>query len=297
MGKKFNHTNSKGITIIALAITVVILLILAGVSINQIIGDKSTIKSIESGVNKFEIEEDKDIISEIRKEVSIKNVGEIPLDNLESLLGDRRFPAFSDVEEYNGKEIGKDELVVGCPHGDHSYLVSGDKIEPLPYNIKAIPVIEFSNEIVNKDGTITFDITITCEGGLKSIQLPNEESFIEDLEADKIKRENIKSVVINKSLTEITIKGYTVSQSGKYTFKATSKGNVTRKNTKIINTLVPSGDNITIAYTPTEDTNKNVKVTISKKENLGRQYYIEYQILTSDSTNKIKGWTRYTGEF
>lgn len=202
MKEKLKKEN--GITIVALIITIIILLILVGVSLKTIISDNGTIKSIERGASTFEIEEDKDIISEIRKNVSIKHLGEVPLDNLAETLDERKFTPFTEVKEFNGNPINEDELVVGCPHGDHTYLVTGDGIKALVFNEKDFPIITIDNYIFTPDyeGTgesiAKFNITIECENGLKSITLPNGKT-IDNLTEGNIKTSNISEVKITGS--------------------------------------------------------------------------------------------------
>ena len=52
--------NNKGITIIALAVTVVILIILAGIGIAALTGDNSTIRQAQKGKEVTEIEQEKE---------------------------------------------------------------------------------------------------------------------------------------------------------------------------------------------------------------------------------------------
>ena len=201
---KENLEKENGITIIALIITIIILLILVGVSLKTIISDNGTIKSIERGASTYEIEEDKDIISEIRKNVSIKHLGEVPLNTLSETLDERKFTPYPEVKKFGDEEITEEDIVVGCPHGDHTYLVTGDGIKALIFNKKDFPIITINNYqvIENVNGTgeniASFDITIECESGLTSITLPNGKA-IDNLTESNIKKSNISEVKITES--------------------------------------------------------------------------------------------------
>lgn len=53
--KKINYKNKKGITIIALTITIIVLLILAGVSISMLVGDNKVLNKSEESKKETEI--------------------------------------------------------------------------------------------------------------------------------------------------------------------------------------------------------------------------------------------------
>lgn len=66
---------SKGITLIALVITIIVLLILGGVAINAIIGEGSIIKNAEKAVGEYDnkVEEEGKILNETNKYMENKS--------------------------------------------------------------------------------------------------------------------------------------------------------------------------------------------------------------------------------
>ena len=52
--KKINARNEKGVTLIALAITIIVLIILAGIIINATMGDNGIVNKTQSVIGNFE---------------------------------------------------------------------------------------------------------------------------------------------------------------------------------------------------------------------------------------------------
>ena len=70
--RKINESkfkNNKGITLIALVVTIVVLLILAGISINALIGDNGLIKRAQDAKDKWETAEKSDLERRLNKEI------------------------------------------------------------------------------------------------------------------------------------------------------------------------------------------------------------------------------------
>ena len=60
--KRLNLRKDKGITLLALSITIIILLILAGITIVGLTGENGMIKNAEKAKNETEIAEEKEIV-------------------------------------------------------------------------------------------------------------------------------------------------------------------------------------------------------------------------------------------
>ena len=63
--KKLNNDKKDGITLISLVVTMVVLLILAGVSINAVVGDDRVIKSAQESTKLTEESEAKKIMNKV----------------------------------------------------------------------------------------------------------------------------------------------------------------------------------------------------------------------------------------
>ncbi len=160
--EKFKN-NRKGITLIALIITIIVLLILAGMSIRALTVDNSILKKAANSKESIEIEEEKELIAlsvvHSMKKNKLGNIDEEGLQNgLDMNFGEDGAIAIKDGDNY---------LVVVEESG-RIHNVSGDgKVEP-----------EGKIEIDPKAGDIT-------KGGVSkgTSALPYEISCIEDLVA------------------------------------------------------------------------------------------------------------------
>ena len=72
----------KGITLIALVVTIIILLILAGVTLNIALSENGLIKKSKEAVDKQKISEYLERVELARSEVALENLGEVTIDEL-----------------------------------------------------------------------------------------------------------------------------------------------------------------------------------------------------------------------
>lgn len=111
------NKKDKGITIVALSITIIILLILAGVSISSIKGEKSSIKE---AIQNTENAQRKSIIEKIEADLyneKVKN-GKMPTeDNLTNLINEKGYGTITE-----DSESGENMLVTA--EGQHEILFS-----------------------------------------------------------------------------------------------------------------------------------------------------------------------------
>ena len=80
--KKINYKNKKGITIIALTITIIVLLILAGVSISMLVGDNKVLNKSEESKKETEIMQYQDKLEVLKQFEHMNNY----TDNIEGFL-------------------------------------------------------------------------------------------------------------------------------------------------------------------------------------------------------------------
>ena len=147
MKQKRNYLKEKGITLIALVVTIVVLLILAGVSVNALFSDSGIIKKAQDAQNKM----DK------ATENEQKEIGELTnwIDNQvngttggNTTSGDTYTVTFCD---YNGTELKKVEVVKG---GTATYTgTTPTRTADANYNYT------FSKWLTSKDGYIEADLT------------------------------------------------------------------------------------------------------------------------------------------
>ena len=74
--KKLNNNKKDGITLISLVVTIVVLLILAGESITDVVGDDGVIKSAQESAKLTEESEAKEIMNKVVLEYYLARNGE-----------------------------------------------------------------------------------------------------------------------------------------------------------------------------------------------------------------------------
>ena len=111
--------SNKGITLIALVVTIVVLLILAGVSISMLTGENGIITQAQKAKEQSEIGEEKEAISVAYSGAKIKNEGkEVTANNMQ------------DQFNYNGtKANASGNIYVQFTESKRWYYVSGGKVE------------------------------------------------------------------------------------------------------------------------------------------------------------------------
>lgn len=176
--------NQKGITLIALVVTVVVIIILAAVSISTLTGNNSTIKNAEDAKSESTIAEEKEILnfSYVSCTGEIGVSAKVTPDQLENKLkeskadttvianGDNLEVIFNDTKnKYIINQYGKIELV---PEGDGNYLLDNHTYyNTLPEAIQAAndgSTIKAMSDI-SEEVTITIDKNVTLDTNGKTI--------------------------------------------------------------------------------------------------------------------------------
>lgn len=114
-----NLKETRGITIIALTITIIVLLILAGISVGTLTSDNGLLKETNKGKEQAEIKSEKDlldiaIISSMQKDAYNK----VTKENLDTELD--KEPG---SEKYTSEQVG-DEIKITFIDSGRSYLVN-----------------------------------------------------------------------------------------------------------------------------------------------------------------------------
>ena len=162
--KKTKLRGTKGITLIALVVTIVVLLILAGVSIAMLTGEDGIIKQAQRAKEENEIAEEKEKINLAMSGARARsNLGEITIDNLtaelDNLIG---------VDKYTLEEKGEGQYTVKFKDSEREYTVEAKSKEP--------EEIEAGKRYDDDDGTKVKvgDDIVTIPGGATVSKIPGE---------------------------------------------------------------------------------------------------------------------------
>ena len=244
---KKNHQNekTKGITLIALVVTIVVLLILAGITINLVFSENGIIKKAQEAGNKMNeaIESDKQAIQDLEDEL-IRASGRYPLkdiieaaktlkakyDSEEGITTEEEYQGFNDLQnkinnsEYEGKLVNLEGTLVyvGDNAEEKAYL------ESQGINTDLTPIIR--NVGKNDPSSMVYDegfIILTFDFVLKRTELTETQ---------------LKKLIVNSDdeteQNKITFK----YPSGETAFSSASTGVRIYYDGKFIGTLVKSGD-------------------------------------------------------
>ena len=298
--KKTKLRETKGITLIALVVTIVVLLILAGISIALLTGEDGIIKkAIEAQKRNEKAEAEEQV--KIAVMGSYDESGKINMGLLNENL--KKIPGLT----YNGKPLDEDNKIEKLPakvqvngydvtieeNGGVSSEESDGNSEVDTKNEITIECDPESNSTVSRNQEVS--ITVTSKLDITSKEVKAMWSK-ENLEAGKLPDNFIaSSETISVEQNEKTLEGTSfnagVSETGAYYLyvQATINGETVTKKTgpyQLQRTPVPSD----IIITPTETTTTSVTFEITTTENF-EGYELQYK--KGSSTTK---WETYTGE-
>lgn len=155
------QTNS-GITLIALVITIIILLILAGITINIILGENGIISHSQRGKTEYTISQYLEEVEIARGEVAIKHLGEITLDHLITQIYENKVVPEGNITKLNeqmARMVTKEEYV---------FIITADSVQYLGMGSENNIVI--SEPIWDPNiHTATIEISKTEEADLNAI--------------------------------------------------------------------------------------------------------------------------------
>ncbi|MCI8384476.1 MAG: type II secretion system protein [Clostridia bacterium] len=223
--------NNKGITLIALVITIIVLLILAGVSIATLTGENGILNKSTSAKQDKEQQEGKELIKLAINEMMIekKEKGEnLTID----FIGDHIHEKLK-IDKEDVTKNGEPVETVNVIYGKYEYEIDDVFNLSIIGSIKGKITINATYKILEKNAVITITVKTEDEKGIKRILLPNNE--YEDGNNQK----------------EITIE-YMANKNGDYKFIAEGNNNSIRAKTiKIseIDTLSPNEAQIALTST------------------------------------------------
>ena len=261
MGKIINN---KGITLVALVITIIILLILAAISIQALTGSGlfGKAKDAEEKTTKAQLKEEIELaIQEIHME-------EIPKGNnvtLETLANGKLVEKLTDITA----TLGTNEITGEYKNYDYTIdsnlkVKIGEKVGGIKPTGKA--EILTTGYMFEGDGTVEIKITASIsEGTITGIEAPNGTTL--------------------KSNTSATEKTYTVSQNGTYVFKIS--GNSGRNTNVTVNIdQFLSAPHISISDIKSNEFKINVDTNYPEGVITEYKYYVGSDVKSQGTTDK-----------
>ena len=156
-----NYSNQTGITLIALVVTIVVLLILAGVSLNAIFSENGIIKRAKDAQNKMDqaTQNDLDSINELNNWIDGKTNG---------TTGDNETGGNTTLKSY--EEAGKDANNNGVLTENASYTDSEEAIVTIPKGFKISDVVATGN--TDGEQTVSKGLVIQDADGNEFVWVP-----------------------------------------------------------------------------------------------------------------------------
>lgn len=211
--------NKNGITLIALIITIIVMLVLAGVAISSVVGENGVIEKAETANVKME---EKEILEQVQTSSTYKLNGNIDLkqtyDNIEKLFGEDKINLISPTDKADITDTTSVvEIEVEGKKGKYSYTIgnkSVDKYKGIKLDKDQLIFDFVSGETITEEITATL---INIEG--------NIEWTVEDENIVTISSSNNSATItiVSPGTTTITAK------CGEYTSKCNIKVNVKLK--------------------------------------------------------------------
>lgn len=269
---RINIKNNKGITIIALVITIIILIILAGVCINLVLGENGIITRAKDAANTYTIEQIKEKVRADILDLDIQKIAkgeELTIEQaLEGLLAKGTF-----------SEINKEE----------NYGIVDDYIIELTLDENGKVIIGNIEKVTDFKISYTLNPTTYTSGNVEVSLNINAKNY------------TITKINIPEGMTKKENGNYEITKNGTYTVTVETAQGITKKKDIIVNTidrLAPKAFTITATSTRTgisiqgqtedaEATTENACSGIEKYE-----YYVKKSTdtnYTKYDTNNIEG--------
>lgn len=226
-----NRKENRGITLIALVITIIILLILAGITIATLTGDNGILSKANLAKMQTEQEEGMEAIKLAINEMLIEKTekGEkLTID----YIGDHIHEKL-EIEQEDVTKNGEPTETVDVIYGEYEYEIDDEFNINIIGSTKGKVTIDVTYEMIGKNAVITVTAKTKDEKGIKRIILPNNEE--ED----------------GRNQKEITTQ-YIANSNGKYKFIAEGNNNSKRVKTITIgeiDSLLPNEAKITLSNT------------------------------------------------
>ncbi len=215
--------NENGITLIALVITIIVMLILAGIGINSVIGNKGIFSNAEKSKNQTDISEEKSILKvSVISAMGADSVAGITKGNLEEALDknvknydltQKTDEEYGNVYEIKFKETGNTYTIL-----DDGTILSEEEKEN---NISAIKILQDTNVVLE----VGEKKTIALKENLDNIESVKWKNYGEDIVEIPSSSENAKSIErLGKKIGTTTIEVEVEIKNEKIWYYANSWG-------------------------------------------------------------------------
>lgn len=225
---------NKGITLIALVVTIVVLLILAAISINLVLGENGIISRTKDARKRTEIAEEKEIVQFAVAEAKLfDSNGKLTFENLKnSMKENSRGKKYTLTDEGDDFKItfdsGRDYYAGGdnSESGDDTYFIwelsdTEAKIVGLKDEAKELEDIKvpdiYNNLPVTTLNASFIDSKVKNIFIGKNITEINDETFVDRIKWNTVICETLESIKVSKSNSKYAdIDGVLVGKDGKY---------------------------------------------------------------------------------
>lgn len=247
----------EGITLIALVVTIIVLIILAGVSINLVLGNNGIITKAKEGKEDY-------TKARLKEELELK-ITELQMEK----------DSFEREELYRLSEIGAEVEDIGIPavgeYKDYDFTINEENVVTIGNRIKGekpnIALTKNTEELANE--VVIRVVVTTSEGSITLVTKPDGTTTTE---------------------TEFE---YTVNKNGTYRFMAEGSNGrkaierITIENTKVMEPVIEASDEGYLTLFADRISGKTVNITYEENENLVHYY----------SENHVATWNEYQGSF
>lgn len=290
MGKRLHKRN--GITLIALVITIIVLIILAGVSISLVLGENGIITKSKQGKKQMQIAEYIEKVELSRAEIITEKLGDVTLDNVIEQIYKNSIVPKENITKLEDNKSAKMSTKEG-----YIFIITQDTIEYIGNSYEEATVKEARITSNTVDGIATLVINVGMPSEIvQEIELYEEgkgkiESLVIPTGMNKIQKEK----AIELPFYEETDRVYYIKAIGNATTLESEKV-TTEKNTNTIRTandlkkfatLVNNGEKFkgqTINQLETIDLSEICNSTVGSWEPIG--YFAGHEV---DNTNYFDG--------
>lgn len=193
--------NKNGITLIALIITIIVMLVLAGVAISSVVGENGVIDKVENANEKME---EKEILEQVQTSATYKLDGDIDLkqtyENVEKLFGQNKIKLISPTTKEDIIDSTVElELEIKGKRGEYLYTINNKKID----NYKGITLDKTEIELLMLGSNSTEQLVASLIGINDTIEWKINDESIATISAEN----NIATIIpLKAGETIITVK-------------------------------------------------------------------------------------------
>ena len=270
---KINLKQRNGITLIALVITIVVLLILAGVTIAMLTGENGILGKATTAKAKSAEEEAREkvnlMLSEWRMENAINGI------SLDDFLTDSIYEKNRKAQGIESVDKTEEYYIATVIIGGENYYVIINKTPEIieVSKSKNIMTVSFSKNI---DYTFTGNIELTV-----TANPPDDGTTVKSIEL-------IEGTVVQSGEFSNTSRTFTINSNGTYKFKITDSNNKEKKLEYTVNSFLSTPE--------IEARASGNAITINVKNNYPSNANVKYKYTVGTETTEGIGQTTYTKE-